>query len=308
MEKIEKTGMIDNKLSSVTMLKGSSVIIDYNDYRVPIDTRDLYLSKGDFQVKGHWHDEIELLHVKRGSMRVVIGQKEYYLMEGDCFYVSPRTVHNWTTGYDPYCHLTLAVFRKSLITEDHIARNMLIEKLIGRSNIKCIHIRAKQEYSARLAECIDNIAECRDDIAGNILYVAGNIHMALDVLCKSVAGTGTADEKTDKPDMTCLQQMISFVRSNYMHKISIDDIAATAGVSRSKCYRMFNRYTGQSPGNFINDYRLEKSCIYLAKTGMPVADIAHECGFSQVSYFDRVFAAKYGQTPLKYRQKARQKA
>lgn len=86
-----------------------------------------------------------------------------------------------------------------------------------------------------------------------------------------------------------------------MDKISLEDIAGSAGISRTKCTSLFKVYTETTPVEYLNSYRLEEAARRLLKEQTPVADIALSCGFSQQSYFGRMFQKEYGMTPLAYR-------
>ena len=89
-------------------------------------------------------------------------------------------------------------------------------------------------------------------------------------------------------DMELLNKMTSYIYKNYADKISLRDIAEYGNVSISKCSRMFNLYTKDSP-------------IDLRSTEQSISQISSSCGFDQQSYFNRMFKKEYGCTPLAYR-------
>ena len=86
-----------------------------------------------------------------------------------------------------------------------------------------------------------------------------------------------------------------------MEKLSLDEIAASGNVSRSKCCRIFKHYLQQSPIDFLNAYRLKISCSLLTATDKSVTEIALACGFNNLSYFSKYFCQHYGCTPRAYR-------
>lgn len=98
--------------------------------------------------------------------------------------------------------------------------------------------------------------------------------------------------------------MVSYLYQHYSEKITLDDIAASGHVSRSKCCRIFKHYLQQSPIDFLNAYRLKVSCSLLASTDKSITEIALACGFNHLSYFSKYFAENYGCTPREYRKQA----
>jgi AraC-like DNA-binding protein len=95
--------------------------------------------------------------------------------------------------------------------------------------------------------------------------------------------------------------MVDYIYSHYSENITLDDIAASGNISRSQCAKLFNRYTSLSPINFLNKHRLEISRELLRTTYLPIGEIALSCGFSDQSYFNRLFVKQYGITPFAYR-------
>lgn len=79
--------------------------------------------------------------------------------------------------------------------------------------------------------------------------------------------------------------MTGFIGQNYDSKITLDDIAASGSVCRSKCCRLFNEYVGQSPNAYLTRYRINKSLEMLRETNMSVIEVSLACGFQSPSYF-----------------------
>ena len=67
--------------------------------------------------------------------------------------------------------------------------------------------------------------------------------------------------------------------------------------------RFFKQTMGMPFTAYLNDYRLTLAAKSLLETHNAVLEIASECGFENLSYFNRMFKKKYGMTPREYRQK-----
>ena len=105
------------------------------------------------------------------------------------------------------------------------------------------------------------------------------------------------------------RNMTSYIHEHYGSKIGLEDIADAGQVSKSTCIRLFQKYTGKSPIDFLNSYRLQMSAEKLVTTSEQITEIAYSCGFGQPSYFNRLFLKEYNMTPNQYRkQHARMKS
>jgi len=105
-------------------------------------------------------------------------------------------------------------------------------------------------------------------------------------------------------DARRMQRTIDYINANLTKEITVEELAATASLSRFHFSRMFKIATGQSPSRFIGRLRLELSKSLLI-SGRSIADVASDCGFSSESNFVRSFRRSMGITPGQYRDRAR---
>ena len=89
--------------------------------------------------------------------------------------------------------------------------------------------------------------------------------------------------------------------SRYAEPITVDDLAAAAGLSRAHFSRMFTRTFGESPRSYLQTRRLERAAALLRYTDRSVADICVMVGLQSVGSFTTSFARVYGRPPAAYR-------
>ena len=82
------------------------------------------------------------------------------------------------------------------------------------------------------------------------------------------------------------------------------DLAALIGYSPSHLYRAFRRSLGESPGTFVMRRRIAKAQRLMRDNGLPLCQIAIDCGFADQSHFNRVFLRLVGQNPGAWRRDA----
>jgi AraC family transcriptional regulator len=83
--------------------------------------------------------------------------------------------------------------------------------------------------------------------------------------------------------------------------VSLDELAAIAGVHPGHLTRVFRRYYGRSIGAYQREVRLDHACRRLTDTTAPLAEIASAAGFADQSHFTRVFRRCFGLTPGAWR-------
>ncbi len=86
---------------------------------------------------------------------------------------------------------------------------------------------------------------------------------------------------------------------------ALTDIAAACGLSRGYFIRAFEASTGLTPHRWLQRHRVERAKGLLTGSAMPIAEIALVCGFADQSHLTRVFTARVGTGPGKFRKTLR---
>ncbi len=102
---------------------------------------------------------------------------------------------------------------------------------------------------------------------------------------------------------TVAEEAVLFIEENLDKKFAIPDICRNIGCSKSTLLTTFKRKYGKTVNCFVTEQRLKKAVGLLYEGKKSVAEISSECGFSDQSYFSKVFSAKYGVPPSEYRSK-----
>ena len=94
---------------------------------------------------------------------------------------------------------------------------------------------------------------------------------------------------------------MQYIHENYTERISVKDICDAVGYSKSTVLSQFKRQFHTTVNAYVNNIRLERAKRMLEDGMLTVSEIALGCGFSDQSYFSKVFSSKYGITPTDYR-------
>ena len=94
------------------------------------------------------------------------------------------------------------------------------------------------------------------------------------------------------------------LRKNYQKELCLTDLLAEAHMSKSYFLRLFRRYMGTTPYNYLINFRITQAKELLVLTDHSISAIAREVGFGDASNFSTRFANATGQSPLQYRKSA----
>jgi len=97
------------------------------------------------------------------------------------------------------------------------------------------------------------------------------------------------------------KRVLDYVAQNFGQEITLEHMATEAGLSPFHFARLFKQTIGETPYQFVMDYRVEQAKKMLADSARPMIDIALSCGFSDQAHFSRVFKQLAGKTPKDWR-------
>lgn len=103
-----------------------------------------------------------------------------------------------------------------------------------------------------------------------------------------------------------VHKVLTYVRENYARKITLDEVALHVHLSRTYLSRVLGEALGMSFSDFVNSIRIEKSKELLGFSQLTLAEISDMLGFSDQSYFTKVFHKTVGISPGEYRKRGRQ--
>lgn len=108
-------------------------------------------------------------------------------------------------------------------------------------------------------------------------------------------------EYKDKELHTYIQDALNFINSNYMHSITVQEIADYVNLSRSYLYKMFIKNLGISPQRYLINLRMYKATLLLKSTKLPIGEVASSVGYSNSLLFSKTFSKHFSMSPLNYR-------
>ncbi|TVQ36327.1 MAG: AraC family transcriptional regulator [Spirochaetaceae bacterium] len=98
-----------------------------------------------------------------------------------------------------------------------------------------------------------------------------------------------------------IQDAVLYLNTDYMNKITVDDVLDACGLSRSHFHALFKQETGRTFVDYLSWLRCNRAAELLATTDSTILDIALDCGFNNLSHFYHVFKREKRVSPGRYR-------
>ena len=139
------------------------------------------------------------------------------------------------------------------------------------------------------------------------LYASTAAHW-LAVHLLAADGSWAERQEQDRPSTASrarLASVVDLMRAAYAEPLTLDRLAAEAGVSKFHFTRVFRAAFGSSPHAYLMQVRLGVAKDLLVQTDLDIAKVARSCGFASAAHFGTAFAARVGTSPTAYRRSAR---
>lgn len=105
----------------------------------------------------------------------------------------------------------------------------------------------------------------------------------------------------DPEDQKAITMAVRHLIAHFREQIRMEDLLAITRMSRTTFTRQFKRHSGHTFSDFLTKLRLQAACRALRESNLPILGISLDCGFTQISFFNRVFKRAMGRTPREYR-------
>ena len=260
--------------------------------------------KKEFTYPIHNHSVYELNFVENAKgVRRIVGDSQEVIGDYDlCLITSPDLEHVWEQNE---CHSD--AIREITVQFDF---SMSDETLFGRNPYASI-TRMMQEAKKGLSfplqaimkvyGMLDTLSSVKDGFYAvqqflTILYELSRCENARTLASSSYAKVTVED------DSRRILKVKNFISKNYMDELRLPELASLAGMSSSAFSRFFKLHTGRNISEYIIDLRLGYAARMLVDTAKSISEIGFDCGFNNLSNFNRIFKKKKGCSPSEFRE------
>lgn len=257
----------------------------------------------DQRIEWHWHKEIEMATVIHGTVSCFIGNCKIMLQAGDGIFINSGVIHAFESS-DGGLMPNILFSPEFIAPEKSRIYEKFVEPLLASDYSHIVFTQGNPWQGPLLSSLNDIYSLCTkraDAWELDAHSLACSIWTALflhrgEMISMENAGISLVSQGR-------LKYMTRYIERNFSEKISLEQIAQSAGISKTEALRCFKSCLQTTPVAYLNKYRLEYARNLLLQTGGSVSKIAEKSGFESTGYFDRLFKREFGVTPKEVREK-----
>ena len=245
----------------------------------------------------HFHSDIELLVCMEGSVYIDMANMRTLVRQGDIFLINSNEMHSLFHTDKPNA---LLVLQFSLNFSDAYYPKF------SRIRITDRHITKKgmPQLYTHLMRCFGDIVNyIGQKMEGYQLALSSSLNFA----AFSIIQYATYYEHT-KGDLVSAERkrvrltgIIDYIQKNYMHPITLSEIAQREGLDMTYISHFIKEQLGISFREYVNRLRREKAANLIMNSDMRMIDVCVECGYSDYRYLNKAFLAEFGCTPSQFK-------
>ena len=247
----------------------------------------------------HEHTFFEIVYVENGFSLHSFNGKTAILTAGDMFAVSPGNTHAYFSAHHASIYNLLFDRDELAGFEDRVSRLPGFSRAEGCA-IANVPLGDRQELKTIFEKIM---AERCDMRAGWETALTGCLLQAIVIFSRLASESGAPGNGKVSQDayFKYILKALEYIEENYKKKLTADDIAAYAGLSKGYFNKQFKAKMDMTPTEYVRVFRIAKSMELLKTTAKSVSEAAAESGFSDITMFSRVFKQVTGKSPVSYK-------
>lgn len=257
--------------------------------------------KQNFDFPLHYHEEMELNYISNASgARRVVGDHIEEIGDAELVLIGSNLPHVWEThklgGKD--IHEVTIQFHKDLFDEKFLRRNQLrvIRDMFEKA--KC-GILFSKETTAIVGQRLVKLNKKHGfDSVLELMSILHDLSTSRDMRTLSDSTFSNAEFSYNSRRV---EKVMEYINANFDKQVSLAEVAKIANMTEVSFSRFFKSRTGISFIDNLIDIRLGHASRKLIDTTETVAEVAYNCGFNNISNFNRIFKKKKGCTPKEFR-------
>lgn len=273
----------------------------------PLSERDCFYiadrTKTEFNYPMHRHHEYELNFVAHApGVRRVVGDSSEVIGEYDLVLITGKDLeHVWEQHEcTSSCIREITIqFSPDLFFGNLLQKNQFASIRTMLERAQC-GLSFPMEAILKVFNRLDSLASEKEGFLAvmtfmHILYELSLYSDARQLSSSSFAKIETVNESRR------VQRVQRYINAHYQEEIRLNQLADLVGMTPVAFSRFFRMRTGKTLSDFIIDIRLGYATRMLVDTSKTIAEICYDCGFNNLSNFNRLFKRKKNCSPKEFR-------
>lgn len=258
----------------------------------------------DFVVPWHWHEELELGYMEKGTSIIRTIDQEYQIRQGDGFFINTNVLDTKINSNPGNPTLEINHIFHPVFIGGHFGSRITAKYLnpILHNQQISVHIirRGSKEADAVLDQLL--LLKEMNRKQDQEILIRNTLSVTWLLLLEEIRKHFEVPQITDTERQNRIKSMLSYIHRSFADKITLEEIAAAANISEREANRIFQKTIRQTPFEYLVNYRLNRAKELLACSDLSITDISYRCGFTDSAYMGKQFRKAYGVTPREYRQ------
>ena len=256
------------------------------------------------RVNCHWHDEIEILTVTEGEAQIHIDGRSYFVKQGDMVFIRSNHLHSVTGKQGVRFAFFAVVFSQAFLNSyvNDIIQQQYIDRVKDEKTVFPEIITQQEEWGREIFGQLSAIREAFGrKKAGYELLIRARLYDIWYFLINHAEAPES--EQKGRPDYQAalIRSVLAYIREHYEERITLSELSGAFHISEGHLCRVFRSITRMSVIEYINYYRVGVSAGLLADREREIGEIAGMAGFSNISYFNKLFRKYMHMTPSEFR-------
>ncbi len=261
-----------------------------------------------FEYPLHFHPEIEFNYLLHSNGIRVVGDSVQRCEPGQFVVLGANLPHYWYNvedeDYDPPAQSLVCQFREDFLgpTFFNAPEMEQAKRLIASAKRGLLLHGRTRESAARLIRRMRH--ESSTERLVTLLRMLTTIATAPETDYTVLASEHFVPNH-DVKDYERVEKAYGCIFNQYAEQLTLEEVAATVGLSLSAFCRFFKRHAGRTFVDALNGYRITQACKLLANEDLPIVDVAFDVGFNNLAHFYRCFQKYQSITPADFRKRVR---
>lgn len=253
------------------------------------------MKRDQFVPYWHFHPEIELTFIKKGKGVRIVGDSILPFTDGDLVLLGSNLPHNWISfENNEYCEAFVLQFSPQLVNNSAELAELALLIKRAKSGLLFIHPPPK------ILEVFHKFGDLPDALkVARLIEMLYELNQLDDV--ESLTSSSYRIPSYNYKSQQRYEKVADYVISNIHKKITLQEIADIANMSRESFSRWFKQASGSSFIHYLNRTKVEVACHLLIHSEDNVNEVGYKVGFDSQSQFHRSFKNYKAISPLKFR-------
>lgn len=240
-------------------------------------------------------ESVSFLYMKRGTIRCQVNQKQVVLKEGEGLFLNGEMVFR-ICGAES--QVSEALFLGVSTGEEQGIAERYIQTILAQRDFPWYQLERRKEIKAlSLLQEVEEQGQNQE----TGLELLGILCSLLSLIRKEMDTQEGDLTQSEWKEQEKLKRMLCYLHHCYRERLTLEDMAEKSGVSKGEYCRFFKKHMGQTPVEYLQQYRIGKSLSLLRENREGMAEIAGSCGFGGSSYYAEIFKKEMGCAPGEYR-------